>query len=173
VLLALSSNQKLGLALAAAAFVVFALVCAMLIPRYRPNFPAGHLGWFIAACGFFTAVMLLTIFFVARESEHEAGAETPATETETAPPPAPSEGAAGSEPVGKVIFTTNCGGCHTLADAGTTGTVGPNLDDLKPPEDVVAEQVTNGGGAMPPFGGTLTEEQITEVAAYVSAAAGS
>ena len=72
-----------------------------------------------------------------------------------------------------MIFTTNCGSCHTLADAGTTGTVGPNLDDLKPAEDVVAEQVTNGGGAMPPFGGTLTEEQITEVAAYVSAAAGS
>ena len=76
-LLALSSNQKLGLALAAAAFVVFALVCAMLIPRYRPNFPAGHMGWFIAACVFFTVGMLLTIFFVAKESEHEAGAETP------------------------------------------------------------------------------------------------
>jgi cytochrome c5 len=177
VLLALSSNQKLGLALAAAAFVVFALVCAMLIPRYRPNFPAGHLGWFIAACGFFTAVMLLTIFFVAKESEHEAGAETPATETapaEPAPPPAPTEtSAAGSEPVGKVIFTTNCASCHTLADAGTTGTVGPNLDDLKPTQDVVAEQVTNGGGAMPAFGGTLTEEEINEVAVYVSAAAGS
>jgi cytochrome c553 len=178
VLLALSSNQKLGLALAAAAFVVFALVCAMLIPRYRPNFPAGHLGWFIAACVFFTGVMLVTIFFVARESEHEAGGETPATETgpaEPAPAPAPTEtgAAAGSEPVGKVIFTTNCGICHTLADAGTSGTVGPNLDDLKPAEDVVAEQVTNGGSVMPPFGGTLTEEQITEVAAYVSAAAGS
>jgi mono/diheme cytochrome c family protein len=127
---------------------------------------------------FFTGVMLVTIFFVARESEHEAGGETPATETgpaEPAPAPVPTEtgAAAGSEPVGKVIFTTNCGICHTLADAGTTGTVGPNLDDLKPAEDVVAEQVTNGGSVMPPFGGTLTEEQITEVAAYVSAAAGS
>jgi cytochrome c5 len=176
VLLALSSNQKLGLALAAAAFVVFALVCAMLIPRYRPNFPARHLGWFITACVFFTAGMLLTIVFVAKESEHEAGAETPATETEPAepaPPPAPTEtGAAGSDRVGKVIFTTNCASCHTLADAGTTGTVGPNLDDLKPAQDVVAEQVTNGGGGMPAFGGTLTEEEINEVAVYVSAAAG-
>ena len=176
-LLALSSNQKLGLALAAAAFVVFALVCAMLIPRYRPNFPAGHLGWFIAACVFFTAGMMLTVYYVAKESEHEAGAETSATQTEPAepaPPPAPTEtGAAGSDLDGKVIFTTNCASCHTLADAGTTGTIGPNLDDLKPAQDVVEEQVTNGGGAMPPFGGTLTEEQITEVAAYVSAAAGS
>ena len=75
-LLALSSNQKLGLALAAAAFVVFALVCAMLIPRYRPNFPAGHMGWFIAACAAFTVGMMLTIYFVAKESEHEAGGET-------------------------------------------------------------------------------------------------
>ncbi len=86
-LLALSSNQKLGLALAAAAFVVFALICAMLIPRYRPNFPAGHMGWFIAACVAFTVGMMLTIYFVAKESEHEAGGETHATETERRPPP--------------------------------------------------------------------------------------
>ena len=50
--------------------------------------------------------------------------------------------------------------------------VGPNLDDLKPPYDVVVEQVTNGGGVMPPFGGTLTEQQIADVAAYVSSVAG-
>jgi mono/diheme cytochrome c family protein len=176
VLLALSSNQKLGLALAAAAFVLFALVCAMLIPRYWPNFPAGHMGWFIAACVFFTVGMLVTIFFVAKESEHEAGAETQASETEPAEPapsPAPAEtGAAGSDPVGKVIFTTNCASCHTLADAGTTGTVGPNLDQAQPDEALVVERVTNGQGVMPPFEGVLTEEEITEVAAYVSAAAG-
>ena len=71
-----------------------------------------------------------------------------------------------------MIFETNCGSCHTLSDAGTTGTIGPNLDTLKPPQDVVEEQVTNGGGAMPPFAGTLTEQQITDVAAYVSAVAG-
>ena len=71
-----------------------------------------------------------------------------------------------------MIFETNCGSCHTLSDAGTTGTIGPNLDTLKPPQDVVEEQVTNGGGAMPPFDGTLTEQQITDVAAYVSAVAG-
>ena len=67
---------------------------------------------------------------------------------------------------------TNCGSCHTLSDAGTTGAIGPNLDTLKPPQDVVEEQVTNGGSAMPPFAGTLTEQQITDVAAYVSAVAG-
>jgi cbb3-type cytochrome c oxidase subunit III len=73
---------------------------------------------------------------------------------------------------GKTIFTTNCGSCHTLADAGTTGTVGPNLDDIKPTKDKVATQVTNGGGAMPSFKGTLDEQQIQAVADYVSSVAG-
>jgi cytochrome c6 len=73
---------------------------------------------------------------------------------------------------GKTIFTTNCGSCHTLADASTTGTVGPNLDDIKPTKDKVATQVTNGGGAMPSFKGTLDEQQIQAVADYVSSVAG-
>ncbi len=183
-LLALSANQKLGIALMAGAFVVFALISAMLIPRYRPDFPARHLAWFIAACVLFTVGMLATIAFVAKETEHEAAAETHATETEATQTEATETtetettettggAAGGSEAAGKVIFETNCGSCHTLSDAGTTGTVGPNLDDLAPAEDVVAEQVTNGGGAMPPFKGTLTEQQITDVAAYVSAVTGS
>ena len=176
-LLALSANQKLGIALMAGAFVVFALMRAMVIPRYHPDFPARHMAWFIAACALLTVGMLATVAFVAKETEHEAAAETHATETETTETTEtettePAGAAGGSEAMGKVIFETNCGSCHTLSDAGTTGTVGPNLDDLAPAQDVVAEQVANGGGAMPPFKGTLTEEQITEVAAYVAAVTG-
>ncbi len=73
---------------------------------------------------------------------------------------------------GKTIFTTNCGSCHTLADAGTSGNVGPNLDDVKPTRDKVVTQVTNGGGAMPSFKGTLDDDQIQAVADYVSSVAG-
>ena len=73
---------------------------------------------------------------------------------------------------GKDIFLANCGSCHTLADAGTSGTVGPNLDQLKPGELRVEHQVINGGGAMPAFKGTLTPAQITAVAKYVASAAG-
>ena len=73
---------------------------------------------------------------------------------------------------GKDIFTANCGSCHTLADAGTTGTVGPNLDQLKPPLAIVQHQVINGGTVMPAFKGTLTPAQITAVAKYVSSVAG-
>ena len=50
---------------------------------------------------------------------------------------------------------------------GATGTVGPNLDDAKPPYDLVIERVTNGAGAMPPFKGQLSDQEIKDVAAYV------
>src|SRR6185369_3511946 len=72
---------------------------------------------------------------------------------------------------GKSIFTANCGSCHTLADAGTSGKVGPNLDDAKPPKDLVVQRVTNGQGVMPSFKDSLDEQQIQAVADYVSSAA--
>jgi cbb3-type cytochrome c oxidase subunit III len=74
---------------------------------------------------------------------------------------------------GKKIFKgAGCGGCHTLAAAGTTGTKGPNLDQLKPSEARVAHQVTIGGGIMPAFKGKLTPAQIEAVAKYVASSAG-
>ena len=74
---------------------------------------------------------------------------------------------------GEAVFKDNCGGCHTLSAAGTSGTTGPNLDDLKPDEATVEQQVRNGGGGMPAFEGKLSEEQIMAVASYVSSNAGS
>jgi cbb3-type cytochrome c oxidase subunit III len=73
---------------------------------------------------------------------------------------------------GKSIFKSQCASCHTLKDAGTTGTVGPNLDQLKPPFAIVQHQVTNGGAVMPAFKGKLTDAQIRAVARYVSSVAG-
>ncbi|MGH2907458.1 MAG: c-type cytochrome [Solirubrobacterales bacterium] len=80
--------------------------------------------------------------------------------------------AAGGGTDGKGLFKTNCGSCHTLAEAGTAGTQGPNLDGLKPSEALVIKQVTNPVGAMPSFKGTLTPAQIKLIAKYVSGAAG-
>jgi mono/diheme cytochrome c family protein len=54
-----------------------------------------------------------------------------------------------------------------MSAAGTTGTVGPNLDDLKPSLQAAIEQITNGGGAMPPFKDQLTDAQIKALAQYV------
>jgi cytochrome c6 len=73
---------------------------------------------------------------------------------------------------GKSIFTANCGACHTLADAGTAGQVGPNLDDAKPSKDAVSTIVTNGRGAMPAFSGSLDAQQIEAVSEYVASSAG-
>ena len=72
-----------------------------------------------------------------------------------------------------MIFKTGpCAACHTLADAGTTGTIGPNLDEAKPPLSLVVERVTKGAGAMPSFKGQFSDKQIADVAAYVVKATG-
>ena len=99
---------------------------------------------------------------------------TPATVVGTVPgankppPPVPAQYAKGDPAAGKQVFlTVGCKGCHTLKDAGATGTVGPNLDEVKPPLGRVVERVVNGKGAMPPFKGTLSTKQIADVAAYV------
>ena len=97
----------------------------------------------------------------------DAGTGTAAADTGTGAAPAAGDAAAG-----KAVFTANCGGCHTLADAGTSGAVGPNLDEAKPDADKVVERVTNGQGVMPAFKGTLSDADIANVAAYVSSVAG-
>jgi hypothetical protein len=73
-------------------------------------------------------------------------------------------------PAAKAKFTSTCGGCHTLADAGTKGAVGPNLDQLKPDAARVERQILNGGKIMPPK--LLTGQDAKDVAAYVAAVAG-
>ncbi|HET8949577.1 MAG TPA: cytochrome c [Solirubrobacteraceae bacterium] len=87
------------------------------------------------------------------------------------PPPTPEQ-AATTAASGKDVFTTNCGSCHTLADAGTTGTIGPNLDDAAPDAATVKAYVRGGAGSMPAFGDSLSNAEIDAVAAYVSSVAG-
>ena len=78
----------------------------------------------------------------------------------------------GGEASGQSVFTSSCGSCHTLGAAGTSGTVGPNLDQLKPDEGTVEQQVRNGGGGMPAFEGRLSDAEITAVSKYVADNAG-
>ena len=68
-------------------------------------------------------------------------------------------------------FAGTCGGCHTLADAGTSGTFGPNLDDLKPDKARVLAAIAEGPGAMP--SGLFEGDAADAVAGYVSSVAGS
>ena len=99
------------------------------------------------------------------------------TAASSAPPPSTNQGGGGggvsAQADGKKVFASaGCGGCHTLKDAGATGNVGPNLDQLKPPKAVVAHQVEVSGGAMPAFKGRLSDAQIQAVAGYVASVAG-
>jgi mono/diheme cytochrome c family protein len=107
-----------------------------------------------------------------------AGATTQAI-TPSPPPPPATTAPAGPAPggnlaaQGKGVFQqAGCASCHTLKDAGASGTVGPNLDEAKPPKSLVVERVTNGKGVMPSFKGQLTPAQIDAVATYVSTVAG-
>ena len=82
-------------------------------------------------------------------------------------------GGAGASAEGKQIFTQSCGTCHTLSDAGTSGSIGPNLDDLKPDAARVTTAIENGGagtGAMP--ANIVTGQEAEAVAEYVSSVAG-
>jgi mono/diheme cytochrome c family protein len=78
----------------------------------------------------------------------------------------------GDAAAGKEVFTANCAACHTLADAGASGAVGPNLDDAAPDQAAVEAKVRTGGGGMPAFEGQLSDDDIANVAAYVSSVAG-
>ena len=74
---------------------------------------------------------------------------------------------------GQAVFASSgCGNCHTLSAAHSTGTIGPNLDTLKPDYRAVTAQVTNGGAQMPSFKSTLSTQQIADVAAYVVTSTG-
>jgi cytochrome c6 len=87
------------------------------------------------------------------------------------PSPTPAA-AAETAASGKELFTSNCGSCHTLADAGTSGAIGPNLDDAAPDAATVKAYVRGGGGSMPAFGDELANAEIDAVAAYVASVAG-
>ena len=67
-LAALSTGHQIGLGVSGLAFVIFALVCAMLIPRGKPDFPGDKLGTFLAVCFVFFVGMLAAVFIFGKES---------------------------------------------------------------------------------------------------------
>jgi mono/diheme cytochrome c family protein len=108
------------------------------------------------------------------ETSEEGEAEAPEGEEAEAEEPAEEEGEetaeAGGAPnaeAGKEVFAEQCSVCHGADGLGGNG--GPDLTTMpKAKEQAGAEeQVTNGGGGMPAFKGTLSEEEIANVAAYV------
>ncbi len=194
-LIAVTTTGKIALAVAAGLLIVFAIASSFWFPRRNPDYPGNRLGAFVAlTLVLFAALIGAMVVFAGESEESHAGGEAESTQpagevTETtdtggddeAPPPTETEaeteggGDTGSEgegggdaAAGEEVFAANgCGSCHTLDDAGTSGNIGPNLDEAQPDHDLVVDRVTNGAGAMPPFGDSLSDEQIEDVAAYV------
>ena len=198
-LLAITTNGKIGLGLVALVFIAFALISSFVLPRRNPNFPGRGLGVYLAVATLIFLAMIAAVVVFAKESEEEGHAaevtetapgdaeptgtgteptETEPTETETGETePTETETGetetgetAGDAAAGEAVFASaGCGGCHTLEAAGSSGNVGPNLDESQPDPNLVEQRVRNGAGAMPAFEGQLDDEQIANVVAYVVA----
>ena len=119
------------------------------------------------------ALLALVLAGCGGDDDEPADAEQPpAAETDTGDAATETEAEGEGEAEGEAIFVANCGGCHTLSAAGTTGQVGPSFDDFAPEAESVETQVRQGGGGMPAFEGRLTDEEIQAVSQYVAENAG-
>ena len=184
-LLALSTAQKTGLVAVAGCFIVFALTCSFLVPRYKPDFPGSRgMRWFVVGVLVLTAGMLSAVVFLASETKglSEAAQAKNAAGNKLVPP------AAGNPAAGKAVFTSaGCAACHTYTPAGSSATVGPDLDKLaadakKANRGSVQHYATESiedpnayvvpgfpSGVMPPnFGQTLSKTQIADLVAFLT-----
>ena len=169
---AITGLGKTVLLIVAITFIAWALITAIFVPKRSPGFPKRLDAYIVVSALLFIAQMSAVVWVTGtQETEEEThAAETGGGRTEGG---TTTEAPAGDAAAGKQVFeSAGCVACHTLADAGSTGTVGPNLDDAKPSATLVVTRVTDGAGAMPSFKDKLTEQQIQDVAAYVSSAAG-
>lgn len=96
------------------------------------------------------------------------GAETtqPAPETADGGETAATDPAQGDPQAGEQIFADNCSTCHGPDGGGGSA---PSLQDpeLADDPDRVVDQIVDGGGGMPPFGDQLSEQEISDVAAFI------
>jgi cytochrome c553 len=169
------SRNDVILGAAALVLVVFSLVVSLVIPRRDAGFPGRNLKVFTLVSILLVVAMLASVEVFGAEHESEEGGEAAQTETggEDGGGGGGEGGAAGDPAAGEEVYASaGCGTCHTLEEAGSTATVGPNLDESSIDEAGAAQQVAEGGGGMPPFSGQLSEEQIQDVAAFVVASQG-
>jgi len=202
--LALSNGHAVGLALVAGAFVVFALLSALVIPRRWPQFPGRGLNWFIVGTlVLFVSTLAAVEVFAKEEPEETAvtetttetggtttetggtttetgGTTTEATTTGEAKPPPPPAAAKGDAAAGKGEFDSEgCGGCHAFSAAGTTASVGPDLDEALQGKDAAFvhesivdpnKEIASGyaAGIMPEdFGQKLSQKQLDDLVAFL------
>ena len=183
-LFSLSTQHELGLAVAGGLFITFALLSSFVFTRGNPNFPGQKgLRWYIPLCFLFFIGMMAAVLVFGREKPSAEAAAGTTTTTQTAP--------AGDATAGKAVFTSaGCAACHTFKPAASTGTIGPNLDDLaeyaqkagQPLSDFTLSAITTPPpkyvppgfptNAMPSnFGQTLSPKQLADLVAFLDAGA--
>jgi mono/diheme cytochrome c family protein len=187
VVLAISSGQKLGLALAAAGFIAFALLSAMVIPRFRPAFPGRGLRLYVPATVVLFVGMMTAVYLFGEEEHHESSPpveqttpDQPAPPSETREPKAPAA-PQGNAAGGREVFTAaGCGGCHAFEPAGSEGQVGPDLDEALEGDDpeFVRESIVEPNaeiaegyqpGVMPQdYEQRLSDKQLNDLVAFLT-----
>lgn len=151
---------------------VLGIGAAIAIALYRHSTPPGSLeSRSMRRAAVLLTLLVLSVGFAGCGGGEETGA-LPETVEGTVPQAttneAPTSTVEGDAAAGEAVYASaGCGGCHALEAAGSSGSVGPNLDESKPDLGLVLDRVTNGRGAMPAFGEDLSEQQIADVAEYV------
>jgi mono/diheme cytochrome c family protein len=191
------TRNEIILGVVALVLVSFSLVVSLVVPRRDPSFPGRNLRLFVAVAALLVVAMLASVevFGAEHEAEGEGGrpVETDTAETTTAAETATGGETAPSEPsgdpaAGREVFTTGaqpaCSTCHTLAAAGATQTLGPNLDETLAGQDAAAireqivnpdSQVTEGfpDNLMPEdYGEKLNDQQLSDLVAFLAESAG-
>jgi len=194
-LLALSTGHEIGLAVAGAIFITFALLSSFVFPRFDPDFPGKKgLRWYIPVACLFFVMMLSSVMYFGREqaaAEAKPSLPSPGTTTGSSGTTTSASGgqyAGGDAASGKALFNSlGCNACHTFTPAGAKGTVGPNLDTLAdyaqkagmPVDDFTAEAIVHPPAKyvppgfptniMQPGGGhTLTPQQVKDLVAFLT-----
>jgi cytochrome c551/c552 len=182
-LLGLSTGHEIGLALTGAVFIAFALISSFVLPGRNPNFPARHRNlYLVVALAFFLAMMTAVIVFGREGGGAEAASGTGTTSTSTSP--SSTTTSSGNAAAGKATFSSaGCSACHEFKAAGSNGTVGPSLDNIKgsatkagqPLEQYIKTSIEDPNAfvtpgfhpnVMPKL--PLTPTQIDDLAAFIS-----
>jgi mono/diheme cytochrome c family protein len=179
-LAALSTGHKIGLAVAAAIFIGFSLVSALLIPRWKPDFPGRARNLYVVVCLALLVGMMAAVFVFGAESEESHAEEPPAGETQPTGEQPPPPAAEGNAAAGRQVFASaGCGACHTFQPAGTNATVGPDLSEVLSGKDAafIHESIVDPNaevaqgyqpGIMPEnFGTQLSEQQLNDLVAFL------
>jgi mono/diheme cytochrome c family protein len=194
VLAGLATSHKIGILIMAGVFIAFALVSSFVLPRRWPDFPGKHLRAYLGLSVLITAAMLTTIIVLAKEPKearaNEIAGNAATHPVKPAPPSTTSTSAApaaGDAAAGKALFNAQgCSACHTFTPAGSSASVGPNLDKLAADaqkanrgsvDQYATESIKDPGayvvpgypnGVMPTNFGQLGDKKIADLVAFIT-----